>query len=93
MCFQVQSLPHNTQKKITKGFTNNLTIVMIATTLTKQTTFSVKYKLKLTIFKDDELDEKADREINDDTMSVASSSVASESRLDPDLEVTPYDFS
>jgi regulator of nonsense transcripts 1 len=40
---------------------------------------------------DDELDDRADRGINDDTVSIASSSVTSE-KLDPDIEVTPYDF-
>ena len=39
------------------------------------------------------MDERADREIIDDSISVASSSMASESRLDTDLEITPYDFS
>jgi hypothetical protein len=42
---------------------------------------------------DDDLDEKADREIHDDTMSVASSSVASEHRHEADLDVPPYDWS
>jgi regulator of nonsense transcripts 1 len=39
----------------------------------------------------DELDEKADREIHDDSMSVASSSIQSE-KFDESIEVTPYDF-
>ena len=42
---------------------------------------------------DDDLDDKADREIHDDSMSVASSSVASEQRLDSDLDVPPYEWS
>jgi hypothetical protein len=41
---------------------------------------------------DDELDEKADREINDDSVSIASSSLNSELQQDSDFEVTPFDF-
>jgi len=47
--------------------------------------------LRFPVFIADELDDKADREIHDDSMSVTSSSIQSE-KFDESIEVTPYDF-
>ena len=78
------------QKNRDKHFSIRMTATSTLKSLIQGT--RVRNLLLHTWLLDDELDGREDRGIHDDSMSVASSSVASE-KFDPDMEVTPYDFS